>query len=118
MVRRWAEGTGLKVAEFDGHAVGASVLVTSRPDYVPPTQRRETYLLFLVSSREHKGKGIGSVLVQQAAADARRAGSEVLRVDCWAGAHDLIAWYERQGFARSDTFAVGDWEGQVFEMTL
>ena len=35
----------------------------------------------------------------------RRAtrGAAVLRVDCWAGAPPLVAWYERQGFA-----ALGD----------
>jgi hypothetical protein len=41
--------------------------------------------------------------------------------DCWAGAPDLVAWYERQGFIRSDTFTVevrGGWHGQVFEMAL
>ena len=65
--------------------------------------------------------GIGAELVARAAAEARAAGSEVLRVDCWAGAPTLVAWYERQGFVRSDSFTVevrGPWHGQVFEMRL
>ena len=42
----------------------------------------------------------------------------MLRVDCWAGAPALVAWYERQGFVRSGTFDVGGWIGQVFTMRL
>ena len=49
--------------------------------------------------------------------DAHR-GLRLLRVDCWAGAPALVAWYERQGFRRSGTFTVRDWHGQVFSMEL
>lgn len=41
----------------------------------------ESYPLFVLSSRDHAGRGIGSVLVRHAAADAQASGSEVLRVD-------------------------------------
>lgn len=119
MVDRWVRGPGVRIAEREGHPVGVSVIVPSRPDYVPAIERSETYLLFLVSSRSAAGKDIGGMLVRQAAADARAAGSEVLRVDCWAGAPGLVAWYTREGFVPSDTFTVGDgWRGQVFEMDL
>jgi GNAT superfamily N-acetyltransferase len=120
-VREWVARPGLRTAEIDGRSVGASVIVPEPPPHVPPTEFRETYLLFLISDRRYAGNGIGAALVQRAAADAIAAGSEVLRVDCWAGAPDLVAWYERQGFVRSDTFVVdvrGDWHGQVFEMPL
>jgi hypothetical protein len=61
----------------------------------------------------------GSELVKQAVRDARAAGSELLRADCWAGAPSLVAWYERQGFARTSTFEINDgWRGQLFEMPL
>ncbi len=36
----------------------------------------------------------------------------------WAGAPPLVAWYERQGFARSGTFEVTGWKGQVFSMEV
>lgn len=120
-VRDWETGAGLRIAELDGHAVGASVIVDVAPAHVPPTTRAETYLLFLISDREHPGLGIGAELVRRAADEARAAGSKLLRVDCWAGAPDLVAWYERQGFTRSDSFTVdvhGGWDGQVFEMEL
>lgn len=81
LVREWVAGTGLRVAELDAEPVGASVIVQAHPGYVPPIERSETYLLFLVSDRARAGLGIGSELVRRAAAEARGAGSEVLRVD-------------------------------------
>jgi GNAT superfamily N-acetyltransferase len=121
MVRDWVHGSGLRIAEHGGRPVGASVIVRAPPAHVPPTPLRETYLLFLISDREQAGRGIGGELVRRAVTDARAKGSEVLRVDCWAGAPGLVAWYERHGFIRSDTFTVdlrGGWNGQVFEMRL
>lgn len=121
LVHQWATGPGLRIAEMDGAAVGASVIVDTPPDHVRPIPQRETYLLFLISDRDYAGNDIGVELVHRAAADARAAGSERLRVDCWAGAPALVAWYERRGFVRSDIFTVdvrGGWHGQVFEMVL
>jgi GNAT superfamily N-acetyltransferase len=121
MVDQWVIGSGLRVAEIDGEEVGASVIGAAPPAHVPPTSLAETYLLFLISSRRQAGMGIGAELVAQAASEARAGGSEVLRVDCWAGAPTLVEWYERQGFVRSDSFTVevrGPWHGQVFEMRL
>jgi ribosomal protein S18 acetylase RimI-like enzyme len=119
MVREWAAGSGLRVAELDRKPVGASVITSTPPEYVPPAGQPETYLLFLVADRTRGGLGIGSALARQAAADARAADSQVLRVDCWADAPDLVAWYERQGFTRSATFTIKDsWRGQLLEMRL
>jgi GNAT superfamily N-acetyltransferase len=120
-VESWLGEPGLRIAEIDGEPAGASVIVAAPPPHVPATPLRETYLYFLISHREHAGNDIGGRLVRLAAADARAAGSEVLRVDCWAGAPALVSWYERQGFVRSDNFTVdvrGPWHGQVFEMRL
>lgn len=122
LVEQWTREPGLRIAEIGAAAAGASVILGSPPPHVPPTPLRETYLHFLISDRNRAGKGIGAELVRRAAADARAAGSETLRVDCWAGAPALVAWYERQGFVRSDNFTVevrgGPWHGQVFGMTL
>ena len=119
LVREWETGTGLRVAEIDGEPVGASVIVDRPPDHVPQAQASETYLYFLISDRERAGIGIGAALVSRAADEARERGSEILRVDCWAGAPTLVAWYTNQGFTPSDTFIFGgNWHGQVFEMIL
>jgi hypothetical protein len=57
--------------------------------------------------------------VRQAALEARTDGSQVLRVDCWAGAPELVSWYERQGFTRSGAFTLNDgWCGQLLEIAL
>ena len=117
----WATSSDLRVAEIDGQAVGISLIGDTPPSHVPATALPESYLHFLLTDRDHAGKGIGTDLVRRAVADAREAGSAILRVDCWAGAPSLVAWYERQGFVRSDSFTVdirGGWHGQVFEMIL
>jgi GNAT superfamily N-acetyltransferase len=118
-VQEWASGHGLLIAELDAEPVGVSVVVESCPIYVPPTELRESYLLFLVADRTKAGHGIGAALVEHAAGEARANRSELLRVDCWVGAPDLVRWYERNGFVKTDTFTVDDgWHGQVFEMKL
>lgn len=118
MVQRWTAQPGSTVAELGEQVVGLSVTTPDRPNYVPAIPQRESYLLFLLSSRDHAGNGIGSMLVRDVAARARTSGSELLRVDCWAEATGLVRWYEREGFRRSASFAVGGWRGQVFEMAL
>lgn len=114
----WLAAADVTIAERDGVPAGVSVLTSVKPSHVAPAERPETYLMFLLSSREHAGQGIGAALVRLAVEQARANGSELLRVDCWAGAPRLVAWYEAQGFVRSGTFDVDGWPGQVFEMEL
>ena len=116
-VRGWAAGDGLWIVDDDGAVVGALV-VGSRPEHVHPAGEPELYVELLLSSRARAGERIGAQLVSHAVALARGAGLPLLRVDCWAGAPGLVAWYERQGFRRSGTFTVGGWHGQVFSMEL
>jgi len=113
-VRAWAAGGGLRIAEEDGEPVGALVL-GRRPAWVPPVPEVERYVQALVSSRRHAGRGVGAALLAHAREEAREGGAELLRVDCWEGAPALVAWYERQGFARAGTFAVDGWRGVVLE---
>jgi GNAT superfamily N-acetyltransferase len=108
----------LRIAELDGEPVGALVL-GDHPAHVSPGGRPERYINLLLTSRRHAGRRIGSVLVARALAEARAAGCEQVRVDCWAGAPALGAWYERQGFEPTTTFEVNDgWRGQVFVIGL
>jgi GNAT superfamily N-acetyltransferase len=119
-VKAWSHGPGLRIAEDpDGAPLGALVLGVHPPHVEPIGEReRERYVEALVTSRRHAGRCIGALLVAATVDEARRAGATVLRVDCWAGAPPLVAWYERQGFVRSGTFDVDDWIGQVFTMRL
>jgi GNAT superfamily N-acetyltransferase len=116
-VREWAAGDGLWIMDHDGAPVGALV-VGSRPEHVHPVDEPELYVEVLLSSRARAGERIGARLVEHAAGLARDAGVGVLRVDCWAGAPRLVAFYEEQGFARDGTFDVKGWKGQVFVMRL
>ncbi len=116
-VEKFTSSGGLRVAELDGEPVGVLV-VGERPSHVPAVDVAELYVNLLLTSRRHAGKQIGSRLVELAIDEARAADRAMLRVDCWAGAPTLVAWYQRQGFTRSDTFDVNGWIGQIFTMSL
>jgi GNAT superfamily N-acetyltransferase len=99
-----------------GEDIVGALVVGDRPAHVSAVERPELYIDLLVTSRRHSGEGIGSRLIEIAI--SRAGGVDLLRVDCWAGAPTLVAWYERQGFVRSDVFELRGWRGQVFEMEL
>jgi GNAT superfamily N-acetyltransferase len=113
----WAAGGGLRIALLDGAVAGALVL-GARPPWVSPVAQSERYVEALVTSRLRAGHGVGSELVRRAVQETRAAGAALLRVDCWAGAPDLVEWYERQGFHRSGTFDLDGWHGQVLTMRV
>ncbi|WP_414170087.1 GNAT family N-acetyltransferase [Streptoverticillium reticulum] len=104
------------IAESDGTPVGALVLDSGPSPQMPiaPAGEPERYVRLLVSDRRHAGLGIGAALLAHAAEETRRAGVELLRVDCWAGGGgELVAFYERNGFTSADRFLVDAWPGQV-----
>ncbi|MFD9370354.1 GNAT family N-acetyltransferase [Streptomyces sp. NPDC060020] len=115
-VERYTTENAPYVAELDGVAVGALVLDSGPSPQMPiaPADEPERYVRLLVSDRRHAGLGIGAALLAHAAEETRRAGVELLRVDCWAGGGgELVAFYERNGFAPTESFLSGDWPGQV-----
>jgi GNAT superfamily N-acetyltransferase len=116
-VREWAAGDRLWMMDDGGVAVGALV-VGSRPEHVHRVDEPELYVELLLSSRARAGERIGARLVEHAVALARHAGVGLLRVDCWAGAPGLVAFYEQQGFVRDGAFDARGWIGQVFSMRL
>jgi GNAT superfamily N-acetyltransferase len=73
----------------------------------------ELYIRLVLTSRRFAGNKLGDLLIEEALDLARRHGAAIVRVDCWAGAPSLVAWYESQGFARSDTFTIDGWNGHV-----
>jgi GNAT superfamily N-acetyltransferase len=116
-VHAWAKEDGFWMAEVDGRPAGTIVL-GERPEHVHPVDEPELYVELLLSSRALAGRGIGAALIRHAVGVVREAGLPLLRVDCWAGAPTLVAFYERQGFVRDGTFDVQGWKGQVFSMRL
>ncbi|MFF5705391.1 GNAT family N-acetyltransferase [Streptomyces sp. NPDC012794] len=109
------------VAELDGIPVGAMVLDSGPSPQMPiaPAGEPERYVRLLVSDRRHAGLGVGAALLAHAADETRRAGLDLLRVDCWAGGGgELVAFYERNGFTRTDAFLSDTWPGQVLARRL
>ena len=91
---RWA---GLHVLEKCQRVVGALV-VGDRPDEARPVDVNELYVRLVLTSRTEAGHSLGRVLIKKAAELGRERKAELLRVDCWAGAPSLLAWYEICGF--------------------
>ena len=116
-VRAWAAGDGLWMAEDGGAPVGALV-VGERPEHVDPAGEPERYVELLLSSRARAGERIGARLLRHAVALAQRAGVGLLRVDCWAGSPELIAYYASQGFTPDGTYTINGQSGQIFERRL
>jgi GNAT superfamily N-acetyltransferase len=116
-IARLAHDGGVRVAELGGRPVGVLVIADA-PDYVSAPDRPERYIMLLITSRRHAGQGLGAAMIRAAAAEARAGGAVQLRVDCWAGAPDLVRWYERQGFTPTETYQAYGKTGQVFAMAL
>lgn len=116
-VRGMVQGGGLYVLERCQRVVGA-LEVGDRFDYAQPVDVSELYVRLVLTSRAEAGQSLGRLLIEHAVQLARERGAALLRVDCWAGAPRLVAWYESCGFVRSHTFSLGDWHGQLLERAL
>ncbi|MEW1691045.1 GNAT family N-acetyltransferase [Streptomyces sp. NPDC091265] len=115
-IERYTTESDPWVAELAGTPVGAVVLDSGPAPQTPiaPAGEPERYVRLLISDRRFAGRGIGAALLAHAAEETRRAGVQLLRVDCWAGGGgELVAFYERNGFDPTDPFLAGDWPGQV-----
>lgn len=103
-----AAGTTVLVAEEPGRLVGC-VLVEP---VASGARMPEAYLGMLTVDPRIQARGIGSVLVQAAEACARDAMSaRAMRMTVIAQRSELIAWYERRGYARTgetQPFPYGD----------
>ncbi|MFE6100966.1 GNAT family N-acetyltransferase [Streptomyces laurentii] len=107
------------IAEIDGVPVGTLTLTPQPGSYVTPAGEPERYVRFLATDGRFHGHGVGAALLAHAAAETRRLGVSLLRVDCFAGSEGrLVAYYEHQGFTRTEAFEVGDWPGQILEMRV
>jgi GNAT superfamily N-acetyltransferase len=115
-IERYMTENAPHIAERDGTPVGALVLDSGPSPQMPiaPADEPEVYVRLLISDRSRAGQGIGAALLDHAVEETRRAGVELLRVDCWAGGGgELVAFYERNGFTPTDRFLSGTWPGQV-----
>ncbi|MET7859371.1 GNAT family N-acetyltransferase [Streptomyces sp. NPDC005318] len=109
------------IAELGKTPVGALVMDSGPSTHMPiaPAEEPERYVRLLVSDRRYAGRGIGAALLAHAVEETRRAGVELLRVDCWAGGGgELVAFYERNGFTPTERFLSGAWPGQVLALRV
>ena len=113
----WASGGGLWFAT-DGEADAGAIVLGDAHDYVPPPERPELYVQVLLTAAAWRGRGVGTALIEHAIGEAKAAGAEQLRVDCWAGVPELPAAYERLGFGRVGSFDVGGWPGAILVRDL
>lgn len=121
----FAAAGDLWVAELDvpvASVVGALAIGPAMP-YVPAATELELYIRLLVTDRQQVGRGIGTMLLDQARSLAQADGIGLLRLDCFAGRDNaLIRYYEKQGFTRAEQFAVqgsdSEWLGQVLFQRL
>jgi GNAT superfamily N-acetyltransferase len=114
----WAQTGRLHLAHIDGKVAGALAVGEAMP-YVPPATEPELYVNLLVTSRAYAGRGVGARLLDHARGIAVERGAHLLRVDCYGGDdRALVRYYERQGFTATDTFAVGEWPGQLLVRRL
>jgi GNAT superfamily N-acetyltransferase len=118
----WAAGGGLRLARDPAAGAGAlpagAIVLGDHLPYVPPPERPEVYVMVLLTASTHRGRGVGAALIAQAEREARVAGAQQLRVDCWAGVPELPAQYERLGFTRTGSFDVDGWPGAILERRL
>ncbi|MFB7518056.1 GNAT family N-acetyltransferase [Streptomyces sp. NPDC056144] len=104
------------IVEIDGVPAGTMTLTPHPGQYVPPAEEPEVYVRLLATDARFHGRGVGAALLAHAAEETRRRGVSLLRVDCFAGSEGrLVAYYEGQGFTRTEPFVVGEWPGQVLE---
>ena len=118
-VRGWVAEPGAWIAEHPDAGVVGFLALGEATDYVPPATDPEVYVRVLIGSRDARAKGTGRSLLRFADDEARIAGVDRLRVDCYAGGTgDLVRFYESCGYRRTAVFTVGAWPGQVLERIL
>jgi len=125
MPRRIAQVTeacalpGAWVAQNEQGDVRAFLALGESMPYVPAPTGPELYVRVLVASRDVRVRGIGRRLMAFADEQARAAGVDHLRVDCYAGGSgDLVRFYESCGYTRIAPFNVDGWPGMLLGRTL
>ena len=113
-----------RVAVLDGEVAGVVSVSGTVPSYVDPAAEPELYVNLLATERRFKGRSVGSALLDEARAEARRRGLALVRVDCYAGDDGkLKAYYRSQGFTEVEPFTVTrtghpDWPGMLLAQRL
>ncbi|MET0788396.1 MAG: GNAT family N-acetyltransferase [Cellulomonas sp.] len=101
------------VVRDDDGLVGTVRLLWSDPDFWGDDDDPAVYVHGLMVDRRHTGAGIGTALLDWAAARGRDAGVALFRLDCRTTNPVLRTYYEAYGFT-----AVGQRDFATFSCTL
>ena len=89
------DGEAMYIAELDGRPAGCAYLVTLI-DYF--NERPHAHLSVLAVGADAEGNGVGTALIEQCVAWARRRGSDRLTLSALVTNTRARALYERKGF--------------------
>jgi GNAT superfamily N-acetyltransferase len=103
-------GNRFFVLEDAGEPVGCVAL---KPEEGGAVQLRRLAVLPV-----HRGKGYGRTLVDHALAEARRMGARRMTLGMWADDVPLRQWYERLGFAVTETKTYPDMPLAITHMAM
>jgi GNAT superfamily N-acetyltransferase len=94
---RVADGSLFKACS-DGESTAFFSLEEARSPWWPADGVPALYLAGMVVSPVWKGRGVGGVVIDWCAGQARRRGCRAVRLDCHAGNPWLCRYYESHGF--------------------
>ena len=97
-IRARAEAGRLYAVRDGGAAVAFFSLDPTPSPWWPADGEPALYLAGMVVSRQARGRGIGGHIIRWCAAEARRRGYPLVRLDCHAGNPWLCRYYEAHGF--------------------
>ena len=83
-----------------------------------PAQAGTVELWRLAVLPAHRRKGYGRMLVAHVMAEARRMGARRVTLGLWATDPELLRWYERRGFAITETKTCPDLPLAVTHMAM
>jgi ribosomal protein S18 acetylase RimI-like enzyme len=94
------ENSSIFTAEVSGHLVGIVEIYLRQDDpsnhYI--THHHYGHLQNLVVSEQHRGQGIGKLLVETAHQWAKCKGADEIRLDVWEFGAGPLGFYERLGY--------------------
>lgn len=121
-IRRVTEACALPgawIAEHPDAGVIGILVLGEAMGYVPAAVEPELYVRLLLAARDPRARGIGRRLLAFADDEAREAGVDRLRVDCYGGGSgDLVRFYESCGYERIEAFDEDGWPAQLLGRTL
>ncbi len=106
VIKGWiGAGSTFVVSTDDEEIVGSLSLDTGDPDFWTDAELREPalYLYKFIIRSDHRGSGLGDVLLDWSGYRCELAGQLWLRLDCWRDNLGLHKYYLDRGFRHLDT---------------